>query len=627
MLCQGYNPQFFFRKLKLFVLDDAKVFEANEAAGLVMEFGQDDLWDSQVRRELLFFLVERWPEFTEETKVALTERLLAGPDKMGHWSKEDYPRNKNYVSVCYTRCLELRLKHKGYRLSDRQSDQLAKMISRIPEWDDRWAENVVEESRTQFGWVRQDINPNILENVAVRDILATARSKSGTARGAFVERQPFIGLVVKNPRKALASLSHASRQKKYPPEEWKQLIENWPKEVTPRLNRVFLLRISRLPDATVRALNNPLASHIETNFKKIYGNDPKLAWCVFDSIVKGLVSDEGSALNSWIYEAPTDEKVMQSSRRTYEHAINSPVGKIAHGWIDALDLLKLSQAHGIPSEFRFRLKRLLEAPAEGCDHVVATITTRISWLYHLDPEWVHTEVIPWFDFNHPKAEPAWNGYLLAVGNRFPPPDIGRQLKPMLREIFPKINQYGWNQSSVNIAARMVIKLAIFRCKEPDGLSWKEARRCIQAMTDESRRTATICLTQIGQKEDGGWDRYIIPFIEKAWPKERKFKTTYMVFAWISLLAKTDNSFPRVLKVVRRFLVQVKCEDHWLRPFYPKGSDEKPLTAKYPAEVLDMLDAIILNDSQIAPYELVPILDLIEATDPGLVRNRKILSSH
>ncbi len=51
-----HKDNFFFRKLKLFALNHSQVFEANEVVESVMEFRQQDIWDYDVRRELLFLL-------------------------------------------------------------------------------------------------------------------------------------------------------------------------------------------------------------------------------------------------------------------------------------------------------------------------------------------------------------------------------------------------------------------------------------------------------------------------------------------------------------------------------------------------------------------------------------------
>jgi hypothetical protein len=89
-----------------------------------------------------------------------------------------------------------------------------------------------------------------------------------------------------------------------------------------------------------------------------------------------------------------------------------------------------------------------------------------------------------------------------------------------------------------------------------------------------------------------------------------------------MLDDTGDEFPLVLSSVLRFLVPVENESHWLYRFTREVGGEKPLTVQHPSAVLDMLDAIVPNDPSAAPFELAEILDLIEATDPSLARDRR-----
>ena len=117
---------------------------------------------------------------------------------------------------------------------------------------------------------------------------------------------------------------------------------------------------------------------------------------------------------------------------------------------------------------------------------------------------------------------------------------------------------------------------------------------------------------------------MIPFIDRVWPRERTFRTSSLVFSWVSLLEHTGDRFPEVLRAVRRYLVPVDRESHWLYNLGREASGEPPLTVKYPADVLELLDAVIPNNAEDIPYDLASVLDLIEETDPMLVSDRRFL---
>lgn len=618
VLAWNQQDRFFFRKLKLFALTDSRLFDADTSASFVLEFSQRDFWDNKVRRELLFLIADRWTDITSKNQIALIDVLLAGPEKMDHWTDEDYPGIRDELAARYTRWIELQ----GCELTADQSTRLATMIENIEEWSDGWATSIVILHGMHVGSVGTDDDPTSLVNVPVNEVVERASSESSRDYRAHTDFRPFNGLVTSDPRKAVAALSHASRRGEYPQDLWRPLIQKWPSDVSPRLNMLFMHRLARLPHATMRDLSHPLGDWFRERFEAIYEDDHEIAWNIFDAVVSGLVSDEGAAINSGRGETRIGGEVVDNSRRTYGHAINSPLGQVTEGLISALNGLKLGENAGIPEEFKARIGRLLAAPGEGSDHVVAILVRQLRWLYYLDREWVMDRIMPWFAFDHSASEPAWNAFLSAAS--FPQVEIGQRLKPLLLEIFPRIYGWNWDRDLAKISAQMIVELAIYRQGKPDGISVNEARNCIRVMSDSNRQDVIFRLGLIGKRDDGGWSSHVVPFIESTWPRERKYRTTDMVSAWVNLLDDTGDKFPVVLRAVRRFLVPVEHDSHWLYKFSREIGGEEPLTTTHPSGVLDMLDAIVPDDPQAAPFELTSILDLIEATDPSLARDRRYL---
>lgn len=226
----------------------------------------------------------------------------------------------------------------------------------------------------------------------------------------------------------------------------------------------------------------------------------------------------------------------------------------------------------------------------------------------------------WFNFDHESSEPAWNGYLSAA--KLPPQEIGVVLKPLLLDLFPVLYKWSWDEHLAEVAAQIVIELAIFRSDKPDGLSAKEARHCLRSMNDRNRQDAVFRLGLIGQREKDGWSEHVIPFINTVWPRERTFRTSSLVSSWVSLLDDTGEKFPEVLRAVRRYLVPIERESHWLYQFRREVNGEQTLTVKFPEDVLELLDAVIPNSVEDSPYDLAQILDLVEESDPNLVSDRR-----
>ncbi len=542
--------------------------------------------------------------------------MLAGPGKVDELSNDFDSELNQELIASYLRWLEIN----GCQFPDKQSKQLARIINRIPDWSDDSASRIVAIHGAFGGFFSTDYNSRELASLPVGEIVERAKSETGPNYETLTDVQPFKGLVKEHPRIALAALSVEARKQSHPTDRWKELISGWPESGRPRLNRVFLHRLSRLPYKSIRKLIDVLTEHVSRRLHTIYADYPRLAWIVFDAIVSAVISDEASSSTGSVSKARIDTLIDQHSCRTYEYAINDPVGKLVQGLVIALDSLRLSGSHGIPADFKCRLETLLAAPSDRRDHAVAIVASKIDRIYSLEPSWVRNQVVPWFDFEHQSAEPAWSGYLHS--DAYWSQEIGELVTPKLVKLFPRVYEWRWDDKLTNLAIKIIIDSCIHRLNKSDGSIASEARRCLKNMSDEDRRSAVFYLDDIGRDKKNGWTEHVIPFIDNVWPKERKFKTTDMVSAWVALLSGTGDDFPAALNCVRSFLVPVNREEFWLHRFNREGADDEPLTAKHPRAVLELLHTIIPNDPMPVPYDLSSILEIIRETNPSLTRNAK-----
>lgn len=622
-LVRGYAlawslEEHYFGKLKLFALNHSELFGADEAADALLGLTQEQFWNWDLRRELLFLICDRWDGFSLANRDAIAERLLNGPDKREYMSDEEYQGFNRDRALRYSQWLMLQ----GRVLGEKWDARLNTLKSDFPDYDDDVVVSLTEEN---FGIVRHigvDETPDAIINLPVAEVAEQVQILQERDFSDYTERRPFTGLVKENPRKALSVLSHLARNNSYPHHRWSELISNWPEKMSGRLHSVLLQLFCQLPNEVIREISHVIGRWLCKWFPAAYKLEEQLAWRVFDHFVSGMISDSGDAAKSGLGATSIGGVVIERSRRTYEHAINSPIGNALRGLHDTLGSMSLPQGTGLPEEFKLRFEHLLAMQGEPVDHAVTITTRQISWLYYLDPEWVQTRVLPWFSFDHNFSEPAWNGYL-SSGN-FPPHEVGVKLKPLMRDLFPKVYEWKWGDDLARVATEMIVELSIFRSDSADGLTGAEARDCLRKMNEKNRQNAVFRLNQIGQRKSNGWNDHVIPFVNLVWPRERVFKTSNLVSSWVSLLEASGDSFPKVLQAVRQFLVPVDRDLHWLYQFGREVGDRKPLTTSYPSDVLELLDAVIPSQSDTLPHYLFETLNLIEETDPNLVADYRFV---
>jgi len=608
---------FFFRKLKLYAFSKADAFHADTVAVQVLSLDQEAFWDTEISRELLFLLVGRWKDFSPEYRNQLTDRILTGPDKRSHWSDEEFHRLCDELAARYARYLELN----GCELTVNRSKRLAEMIRSIPGWSDGWATSTVIGHGSHVGWVSTDDNPDAVLDLPVTEVIARAKEDLKRDFHSFVEKRPFTGLVKANPRKALSALTIAGRAGDYPQEFWSSMFNELPPDITTRLRKVFLNRVARLPHPVIAKLAHTLGRWLEQNLVAVLALDENLGWTVYDHIVDGILSHGTDATKSGLGEIRQGGKVVPRSRRTFDHAINGVVGMCAEALFHAVPGEKQEARSLIPDHIKSRIERLFLPPGEGSDHAVSIACNKLNWLMYVDPAWTRAHVIPMLDFEHPASEPAWNGFLC---NKAPLQSLAEIVKPLLINLFPRVEEFSWDRAPSNTAAQWLGYMRVFHPDEPSGLSQREMRSILRTMSDATRNQFIFWLGMVGQGNDNGWAKHVIPLINDDWPRERRYRTSASLRAWIGLLDDTGDSFPAVYEAVKKFLVPVETKDHPFFRFTRDLDGEEPISAQFPEETLDLMDRTTPLVLTRPPYELPKVLELIAGSKPELTSDPRYL---
>ncbi len=496
------------------------------------------------------------------------------------------------------------------------------MIRGVPRWNDGWASSTVTERGSRVGFVGTDENPESVLDLPVTEIVARAKDDLKRDFDSFTEKRPFTGLVKANPRKALSALTVAGRGGDYPQAFWSSMVNKLPEDSPPRLLRVFLHRLTRLPHAVVAELRHTLGRWLETNLVRILEFDDKLGWAVFDHVVDGILSGGADAAESGLGEMRFGGEVVERSRWTHGHAINGPLGMCTEALYRAIPGEKQEAGSLVPEHIKSRVERLFAAPGEGSDHAVSVTMSRLNWLMFVDPEWTEGRLVPMLAFDHPASEPAWNGFLHS--NQVPWSPLAEVIKPLLLELFPWIEGFSWDRDLSEVAAQWLGFMRVFHPDEPTGLSGKEMRSVLRAMSDDTRNRFVFWLGLEGQKNEDGWAKLVIPFINEVWSRERRYRTSASMRAWIGLLDDTGDSFPAVYEAVKKFLVSVETNDYPFDRFTREINDKEPITVRYPEATLDLMNRVTPQVLTRPPYELPKVLALIAETDPKLTSDERYL---
>lgn len=608
------EDRYYFRKLKLFAYKVSTLFTGDEAAQLTLNISLEGFWDKDTKWEVLFLIRDRWKEMSEVNQLGIIDRLLRGQDHPDTCTEEENAKR----SCSYLKWLKLN----GIPIPTQLQEEVSQLAYRFPEISDEYVRSLSTPQHSEFRTIVSDYSYDALINLPLEEIVECSQQGTQRVFGELKERRPFSGLVKHAPRKALAAVSLHARRKEYSSVLWTELISHWPDNVTPRLLRVFVHRLIRLPHNSILQVSYALADWIRIRLVDVFYLDANLTWTLVDRLIDSIEADPDNLARSALSDAKIEGHA-QRSRRTLNHALNGSVGKTTSGLLKVLESMNLKPGEGIPGNLRNRLDRLTSLEGEGGDHAVSILFKHIVPLYNFDPDWSKNSILPWLDLKSKNSEPAWSGLIYAEDDM--PQEVLLKIKENLSELLPKMDKWGWPDEENRAITRHMIFLAIFKKGFNIGLSERETRRCLQAMSEKQREHTVNFLGQIGREEENGWFGHVIPFIETVWPKELKFRTTNLTTSWLLILSFSGSMFPEVLKTVQRFLVPLETGPNWLYWFSNASHEEGCLADLYPGDMLTLLDTLISeNTTELVFYEVRDILTSIREANPDLVNDKRYL---
>ena len=141
---------------------------------------------------------------------------------------------------------------------------------------------------------------------------------------------------------------------------------------------------------------------------------------------------------------------------------------------------------------------------------------------------------------------------------------------------------------------------------------------MQTTNDAGRVHCLGFLTGVVRNDNERWPKFGKPFLEKAWPRERKLQTESTSKQFWRLAQAAGTEYPDVVDTVFPYLGTVSqlhsmgnlLETH-------NGEEGSGLAAMYPQHTLKLLHALVPDDPMQPPYDLGTVLELIGNAYPTL----------
>ena len=605
---------FFFNKLRLWVWTFDALFSGAEVANGLLSLSDKTFWEVYNRRELLHLLRRRWRDLPAGKRERLEQRLVNGRARYEGEAEDDYNRNRSSRSIGSAKILGWLVKQ-GCELSDDTQEALPDLRSADPRWCPEWDETADRSYDARGGTFRTDSDPSLIIDAPLCQIIPLAKEHTRSSFDELIAYRPFDGLVKQRPARAVAALRNAERQGDYPVEFWGSAMQNWPDGARLRLVWLFGARLARLPSEIVVELQHDVFRWLTKHLPELAAQDQPRALSILDVLLGKLFEGEVGEAEEGSGDTQTTATPPDRSRRSFKHALGSPIGLAAELLIDLLKSQNLERGAGLPPEIKLRLERLIAAPGEGSDYAVYTIAQQLERLDSIDPEWTRRTIVPWFNLEYSATEPAWNGFLFN-NNRPPEPPLFSMLKSDFLKAFSHASEFNWNDSVSRRLHEFLLTGCSWHQDDPAYISFAEARRALQQTDDKGRAHTIWFLSTIARGKK--WASFGKLFLEKAWPKELSFQTARTSRSFLWLLEEAGDLFPEVVRASLPHLVPISqggpFVDHLTKP---KGEEGSELPRRFPDATLMLLDKLVPGNPDQIPYNLDATVEMVAEAKPSL----------
>jgi hypothetical protein len=117
-----------------------------------------------------------------------------------------------------------------------------------------------------------------------------------------------------------------------------------------------------------------------------------------------------------------------------------------------------------------------------------------------------------------------------------------------------------------------------------------------------------------------WENVVGPVFESIWPLDAELQSPSVTFNLVRILRASGDAFPLAAELVIPFIRPEAPRDHLSVHSISTANDA--IYASSPAEMLDLIAAVVGDSPTRSVYDLMKVLDRIREHEPGLANTKK-----
>jgi hypothetical protein len=577
------------------------------------------LWSPALHKEALDLMVAAWSTLPEKGRVALVERIIAGP-QMPEKPAEDQEGRERQQRWFDRRIFErlALLERRGEPPLPQQGQEKLGALRRLyPRW------RIEEGIRAHFsswmessGGPESDRSPEDLLSLSGSALVDALRAESQEREGRLSVWGQVVG---GRPGRGIGLLLRLSAEAAGGDDAiWSDTLYG----LRHAMDRPAVAR--RVVDLLISAPDEIVSS-------------PRLFFPTSDALEvaskqQPLPISEERFLQLWdrladtcMREAPEDppEKDDWVGR-----AINRPIGRLTTALLNVMFKRGLKAGAGLPEVFKVRLNRLATDQPDSLRLARVILASRLLYLFAIDPAWTRERLLPGFDWQRSEDEATalWDGY--GWGARINA-ELWAELSFPLYDAFTPERTARLGRTSGTLASLLMVAGVEFPVAV---VPTDRSRRAIRAMSAGDREAAASWLYSFlagppptDQKAPPGaeragradriWAERVLPWVRRVWPRDADLVTPGTSDQFALLAIATDDQFP---EAVGFLLPYMTGSDSWGYIVHNVLRSRHP--TDHPEAVLQLLGKVVVLGGLLFTNDLRAVLDRIAAAQPKLRQN-------
>ncbi|MCC7334759.1 MAG: SIR2 family protein [Pirellulaceae bacterium] len=555
------------------------------------------LWAPETKREAMRLLETQGHQLTPGERSSIEEAILNGPPR------KMYPadREEQEWKSLSDRAIWLRLSklEKGeVNMGKEAAEKLESLRIANPDW--KLSKNQKEEFShwmSGTGFPDDEESTEVVPIPKKRSELAEWLRNTDSSASAQNDNTQWLNRCRYHLLNSGFALCDLAREGNWPIPFWRGALQVWSEKRQQKNSwRYFAGLVNSMPGHILKELLHNVAWWLEEASKGLDQNQTEF-FGLCKRILE-LVDSEGSC-----------------STDAVSAAINHPVGHVAQSVVNVWFNRVPKDNDGLPEDVEQIFTQLCDSSVDKFCHGRVILAANLIPLYRVDRQWTETYLLPLFDWTSKgtEAQAVWEGYLWTP----------RLYRPLLDKFMEEFLETSKHYAELgDFAVQYATLLVLAGIEHPlDALKSKFANALL-ALPPEGLLAAANGMTQLlegaGDQREDYWTNRILPFWKELWPKSVNLISEGLADSLARLCIAARKQFPQALSTVRAWLIPIEHADLVVRIL-----DESQLPTVFPADTLELLDAVV-GDNSLAPLDLDSCLRKVVAADPKLATDPRYL---